>query len=170
MTDADAKADLVGRNDIRLTKNGCGAVYEMQLDGGFMGTGIKAVVTGKPMEYAAGTPEAGNTCDVNGIASPDNLTFIPGQNTLIIAEDSDDGHQNDVVWADDLATGALTRILSTPYGAEATSVDWYPDVMGHGYLVAVVQHPYGETDQDKLVDSAQANGYVGYLGPFPAIH
>lgn len=170
MTDGDEKADLVGRNDIRLEKNTCGAVYEMQLDAGFVGSDIKAVVLGKPMEYAADAPEAGNTCDVNSIASPDNLTFIPGHNTLIIGEDSDDGHQNDVVWAMDMQTKTLTRILSTPYGAEATSVDWYPNLNGHGYLVAVVQHPFGETDNDKLQDPAEANAYVGYVGPFPAMN
>lgn len=167
MTDADAKADLAGRNDIRLAKNGCGAVYAMQLDAAFVGSDIMAAVVGKPMEYAAGTPEAGNTCDVTGIASPDNISFLTGMNTLVIGEDSEDGHQNDVVWAADLATGALTRILTTPYGAEATSVDWYPNVGGHGYLMAVVQHPYGETDQDKLQSPDQAAGYVGYIGPFP---
>jgi uncharacterized protein len=168
MADADEKTDLIGRNDIRLDKNDCGAVYEMQLDAGFVGTDIKAVVVGKPADYAADAPEAGNTCDVNGIASPDNLTFITGQNTLVIGEDTE-GHQNDAVWAMDMATGALTRILSTPYGSEATSVDWYPDMMGHGYLMAVVQHPFGETDQDKLKTPDEANAYVGYIGPFPAM-
>ncbi|MCX8508786.1 MAG: DUF839 domain-containing protein, partial [Rhodobacteraceae bacterium] len=127
MTDGDEKADLAGRNDIRLEKNDCGAVYEMQMDGAFVGTRMKAVLVGQPADYAADAPEAGNACDVNGIASPDNLTFIPGQNHLIIAEDSEEGHQNDVVWSMDMASGELTRILSTPYGAEATSVDWYPN-------------------------------------------
>ena len=170
MTDADPKADLLARNDIKLAKNPCGAVYEMQLDATFTGTDIKAVVAGKPTEYAAGTPEAGNTCDVNGIANPDNITFIPGWNTLMIGEDSDDGHRNDVVWAMDMATSTLTRVLSTPYGAEATSVDWYPNVNGHAYLMTVVQHPYGETDQDKLQTPSDAHGYMGYLGPFPAVN
>jgi uncharacterized protein len=32
-----------------------------------------------------------------------------------------------------------------------------------------VQHPYGESDSDKLVDPADARAYVGYLGPFPAV-
>jgi secreted PhoX family phosphatase len=167
MTEADEKLDLVGRDDIRVAKNDCGAVYEMQLDAAFVGTDIKAVVVGKPMEYAADAPEAGNTCDVNGISSPDNLTFITGQNTLIIGEDTE-GHQNDVVWAVDMATMAMTRILSTPYGSEATSVDWYPNIMGHGYLMAVVQHPFGETDEDKLKTPDEANAYMGYIGPFPA--
>ncbi len=169
MTDADEKADLKGRNDIRLAKNPCGAVYELPLDATYAATSMTAVVTGKPMEYPADSPFARNTCDVDGIASPDNITFIPGYGTLVIGEDTEEGHQNDVVWAMNLGTKALTRILSTPYGAEATSVDWYPDVNGHAYLVTVVQHPYGETDQDKLSDPADARAYVGYIGPFPAV-
>lgn len=167
MTDADKKLDLVGRNHIHVAKNACGAVYELQLDAGFVASDIKGLVTGMPKEYAADAPEAGNDCDVNGIASPDNLTFITGSNTLIIAEDTDH-HQNDAIWARDMATGTLTRILTTPYGSEATSVDWYPNVMGHAYLMAVVQHPFGESDQDKLKTRDEANAYVGYIGPFPA--
>ena len=111
---------------------------------------------------------AGNTCDIDGIASPDNLTFLTGLNTLIIAEDTD-AHQNDVIWARDLATGTLTRILSTPYGSEAPSVDWYPDIGGHGCLMTVVQHPYGETDEDKLKSLGEDNAWVGYIRPFPVM-
>ncbi|MBC7735734.1 MAG: DUF839 domain-containing protein [Candidatus Saccharibacteria bacterium] len=166
MKDADEKADLAGRNDIRLEKNPCGAVYELQLGADFAATDIKALLTGIPKDYAADASEAGNTCDIDGIASPDNLTFLTGYNTLVIAEDTE-GHQNDVIWARDMATGALTRILSTPYGSEATSVDWYPNVNGNAYLMAVVQHPFGETDQDKLKTLDEANAYVGYIGPFP---
>ena len=169
MTDGDEKADLVGRNDIRLPKNDCGAVYEMQLGGDFVGTEIKGIVTGMPKEYAKGSAEEANTCDVDGIASPDNLTFLTGQNILIIAEDTD-AHQNDMVWARDMATGAMTRIMSTPYGSEATSVDWYPNVGGHGYLMAVVQHPFGESDEDKLQSPDEKNAWVGYIGPFPALN
>ncbi len=168
MLDSDEKADVPDHNDIRVEKNDCGAVYEMQLDAAYVGTEIKGIVVGKPKEYAADAPEAGNTCDIDGIASPDNLTFIPQMNTLIIGEDTE-GHQNDVVWALDMASGSLTRILSTPYGSEATSVDWYPDVNGHAYLMAVVQHPFGETDQNMLKTADEANAYVGYIGPFPAV-
>jgi hypothetical protein len=32
-----------------------------------------------------------------------------------------------------------------------------------------VQHPYGESDQDKLIPgSGDERGYTGYIGPFPA--
>jgi uncharacterized protein len=42
-------------------------------------------------------------------------------------------------------------------------------VNGHAYLMAVVQHPFGETDTDKLLTPDEANAYVGYIGPFPAM-
>ena len=43
------------------------------------------------------------------------------------------------MWAYDLNSGALTRIASTPYGAEATSPYYYPDVNGFSYVLAVAQ-------------------------------
>jgi uncharacterized protein len=167
MLDGDAIADLGGRNDVRLAANPCGAVYELALDEGYVATKMTAIVTGKPLEYAAKSPHAGNSCDVDAIANPDNVTYIPGQDTLIIAEDTF-RHQNDAIWAMNTGSSVLTRIATTPYGAEATSVDWYPNTGGYGYLMAVVQHPFGQTDRDKLIDPAEANAYIGYIGPFPA--
>jgi uncharacterized protein len=169
MTDADEKADKGGRNDIRLPKNACGTVYDIALDSAYVGTTMTALISGKPMEYAADSPYAGQECDIDGIANPDNITYIPGYDTLIIGEDTGKGHQNDAVWALNLGKGEMTRIATTPYGSEATSVDWYPNMNGHGYLTMVVQHPYGESDEDKLTDREQARGYVGYIGPFPAL-
>jgi secreted PhoX family phosphatase len=164
----DNKYDKGGRNDIKLTKNSCGAVYEMPFDANYVVTSANAFVAGKPNEYKDG-PYAGQTCDIDGIANPDNLSFIPGYNTLLIGEDTGSGHQNDATWAVDATTKEMTRITTTPYGSENTSVDWYSDINGFGYLVTVVQHPYGETDEDKLLDPADARPYVGYIGPFPAV-
>ena len=113
-----SKGDLGGSDDIRVTKNSCGAVYELTLSTSFQATSMKAVIEGTPTEYADGTPEAGNTCDLDGIANPDNLTYLPGYDTLIIGEDTGSGHQNDVIWAMDTESGDITRILSTPYGSE----------------------------------------------------
>lgn len=169
MTDADEKADKGGRNDIRLAKNTCGAVYALPLDENYVATGMKAAVIGVPTAYGADSPYAKQTCAIDGIANPDNITFIGGYQTLIIAEDTGEGHQNDAIWAFNTEKRTLMRIATTPYGAEATSVDWYPDVNGHAYLMAVVQHPYGESDEDKLTDKADARAYVGYIGPFPAV-
>lgn len=164
-----SKQDKGGRNDIRLAKNACGAVYQLDLAENFQATSAKAIIAGKPLTYPEGSDYAGNECDIDGIANPDNLTYIPGYNTLIIGEDTGEGHQNDAIWSMNLETAALTRVFSTPYGSETTSPYWYPDVNGHGYLMAVVQHPYGESDEDKLQDAADAQAYVGYIGPFPAL-
>ena len=163
------KTDLKGNDAVQLAENGCGAVYELALDQSYTATTMKTLVAGVPTDYAADAVEAGNTCDINGIANPDNITYIPGYNTLIIGEDTGSGHQNDAIWAMDLATGGLTRIFSTPYGSETTSPYFYPNINGHAYLVAVVQHPYGESDEDKLIEAGDARAYVGYVGPMPAM-
>ncbi len=162
-------------NDIRLTANNCGAVYALALDtdatigSDFVAKTEKALVAGKPTKYEDGSPYAGNTCDIDGIANPDNISFLTGTNTLIIGEDSGSGHQNDAIWAFDMASAKLTRIFSTPYGSETTSAYTYNNIGGHGYIMAVVQHPYGESDEDKLADPADARAYVGYIGPLPAL-
>lgn len=110
-----------------------------------------------------------NVCSIGGIANPDNLTFITGYDTLLIGEDTTDGHQNDVVWALNLTTREMTRIFSTPYGAETTGIYFYPNLGGHAYIKAQVQHPYGESDEDKAPDANAKQAYVGYIGPLPAM-
>ena len=166
---ATDKYDKGGRNDIKVGSNKCGAVYELDIDDNMVATAISGLVAGKETKYEDGSPYAGNKCDVDGIANPDNLTFIKGTRTLIIGEDTGSGHQNDAIWAYNMDSKELTRILTTPYGSETTSPYWYGDINGHGYLIAVIQHPYGESDQDKLSDAADARAYIGYVGPFPAI-
>jgi secreted PhoX family phosphatase len=157
-------------NDIHVAANRCGIVYEMPVNTSYEATSMAPLVAGVKSSYAAGTTYAGNTCDVNGIANPDNITYLPGYNLLIIGEDTGSGHQNDLIWAYDLTSRSLTRILSTPYGSEVTSPFWYSDVNGWGYLVTVVQHPYGESDSDKAEAGApERHAYTGYIGPFPKL-
>lgn len=163
----EGKYDKGGRNDIKLAKNACGAVYELPYDASYVVTGAASFLAGKPTDYKDG-PYAGQTCDIDGIANPDNLSFIPGFGTLLIGEDTGTGHQNDASWAVDVKTKAMTRITTTPYGAENTSLDWYPDINGYAYLMTVVQHPYGESDEKQLKNPEDARAYVGYIGPFPA--
>lgn len=153
-----------GNNDIRLAKNSCGTVYQLKLDGNYAATYMQGLVAGTPV---TGDPK--NTCDLNGIANPDNLTFMPGYGTLIIGEDTGSGHRNDAIWAYNLGTKQLTRIETTPYGSETTSPYFYPNINGFAYVMSVVQHPYGESDQDKLINPADARAYTGYIGPFPAM-
>jgi hypothetical protein len=165
MLDGDAKTDIGGANDVKLPKNSCGTVFGLTLDDNYVATKMYGIVSGKDA-----TGDAANTCALDGIANPDNVTFMPGYKILIIGEDSGTGHQNDALWAYNTESKALTRILTTPYGSETTSPYFYPDINGHAYLVAVVQHPYGESDQDKLTAGSGDNrAYTGYIGPFPAM-
>lgn len=153
-----------GNNDVRLQRNDCGAVYVMSLDDEFVVRHIEGLVAGRPHKG-----DKKNTCDLDSIANPDNLTYTPGYDTLIIGEDSSTGHRNDAIWAFSLRSKKLTRIQTTPYGAETTSAYFYPNLNGFAYLMSVVQHPYGESDEDKLKDQQDARAYTGYIGPFPAM-
>jgi len=167
--------DVGGPNDIRLPYNTCGCVYGLDvgtdaaIGSDYVVRNMKGLVSGTMKTYTSDSPYANNTCDVDGIANPDNLTFINGKDILIIGEDTGSGHQNDAVWAYDLKTGELTRIETTPYGSETTSPYYYANINGWAYLMSVIQHPYGESDQDKLADASDAAAYVGYVGPIPAM-
>ena len=165
-----AEFDSGGSNDIRVAKNSCGAVYSLDLDENYVATTMQAMVAGKPEKYGADSPFAGNTCAMDGLANPDNVSYLPGHDTLFIGEDTETGHQNDAVWAYNVVSGDLTRIETTPYGAETTSVYVYPDIEGSAYLMSIVQHPYGESDEDKLKSPEQSAAYLGYIGPMPALN
>lgn len=160
---------------IQLPKNKCGVVYGLDLvsnlsiGSDYVAKNMYGVVVGKPHKYAKDGDYAKNKCDINGIANPDNVTFIDGRDTLIIGEDTGSGHQNDYIWSFNTQTQGLTRILTTPYGAETTSPYFYPNINGFSYLTAVVQHPYGESDEDKAQSASDKMGYTGYVGPMPAM-
>jgi len=167
---AYTKYDIGGPNHIRLDQgNVCGAVYGLKLDGTYTATNLFPIVAGTPMTVDYGAPiespdfDGINKCDVNGIANPDNITYMPGYSTLIIGEDTGSGHQNDMVWAYKTDTGSLVRIQTTPYGSETTSPYFYPDINGFAYLMSVIQHPYGESDSDKLDNPGEAFGYTGHF-------
>jgi secreted PhoX family phosphatase len=186
---ANTTYDIGTGNDVKALFNSCGGVYAYTtgsdatigsdyvlktLDGsaGIAGhmTTLADAAKANPSTidaYAAGSPYEGSTCDINGLANPDNVSFVKGRKTLLIGEDTGDGHRNDMVWAYNIETRELTRVLTTPYGSETTSVYNYPDVNGFGYIMAVVQHPYGESDQDKALADADKRSYFGYIGTLP---
>lgn len=167
--------DKGGPNDVRLPYNTCGTVFSLDvaadaaIGSDYVAQNMVGLVSGIMTDYPAGSDYENNACDVDGIANPDNLTIIPGYNTLIIGEDTGSGHQNDAIWAYNLLNGELTRIQTTPYGSETTSPYFYPNIGGWGYLMSVIQHPYGESDSDKMVDDSDARAYVGFIGPMPAM-
>jgi secreted PhoX family phosphatase len=157
-------SDVGGPNRIRVAKNNCGGVYALDVDGNYVATNMYGLIAGTPV-----SGDSKNTCDLNGLANPDNITYLPGYDTLIIGEDTGSGHQNDAIWSYNLDSRKLTRIETTPYGSETTSPYFYPNLNGHAYIMSVVQHPYGESDSDKLENPGQARAYTGYIGPFPAM-
>jgi secreted PhoX family phosphatase len=172
------KAMSDGDGDISVPYNYCGTVYALDLDENYVANRMYGLVSGIPRLYSRGAPEdnpypadgpyAANQCDLNGISEPDNITFMPGYNTLIIGEDTGK-HQNDMIWSYNLSSEELTRIQTTPYGSETTSPYFYPNINGFAYLTSVIQHPFGESDQGMLEDDQEARGYTGYVGPLPAM-
>lgn len=159
--------DKGGRNDIRLEYNNCGAVYALDIEknsiSDYAVKNMYAIVAGMPKSYDENSSYANNSCDINGISSPDNLSYIQNANTLLIGEDTS-GHQNDLVWAFNTKTGKLQdRIASTPYGSETTSVYWQPNINRFSYINFVTQHPFGESDKNKTENPDDVQSYVGYI-------
>lgn len=179
--------DEGGSDHIQLAENICGAIYQVRLSANqkdASGNPILSEVVGVAMEpVLVGTPLASsdkdfsaNECSLAGIAEPDNITYLQDADLLIIGEDSTHGHQNDLIWAYDLRAKRLTPILSSPTGAENTSVYWHRLRDGKHYMTAVVQHPFGEPIKEggrigrnpqSLAPAPEAlRAYVGVFGPF----
>lgn len=177
--EASSKYDVPSANHVRVAYNPCGAVYALDVTASKRDSDGNAItseyvvgnmypeVAGSLTDYT-GTPYEGNSCNVEGIAEPDNLSYLPKYKVLVIGEDTG-RHQNDAVWAYDVETKTLQRIATTPYGSETTSPFWHPNINGFGYVTLVTQHPFGESDEDKITSPQDRESYVGYIGPFPAL-
>ena len=133
-----------------------GCVRTPEIDSKYVVGNMYSILEGTPVTYDTTSIYAGNTCDVNGISNPDNVAFLDGSDILTIGEDTG-AHKNNVVWSYNTKSGELTRIFTTPLGAETTSPFWYNDLKnGFGYLSVVTQHP----------DAGDKESAVGYVGPF----
>ena len=84
--------------------------------------------------------EMGNTADAGRIANPDNLKFSEQMRTLFIGEDSGN-HVNNFLWAYNVDTGKLARVMSCPVGAESTGLSVEDDINGFAYVTSNFQHP-----------------------------
>lgn len=145
--------DQGGNNHINLAKNDCGAVYELSLNKHYQATEMRSLLEGEMISKDL----YGNRCHPDKISNPDNITMLAGTDILTIGEDSSH-HPNNVVWAYDLQNRTLTRLLSAPLGAEMTSLFWYTDINGWGYLTTVTQHPNENTTN-------RGESTIGVLGP-----
>lgn len=170
-------------NHIRVPKLLAGAVYQMDLgswkldsdghriDSRYVGTHMKALVLGQDIAKDA----AGNTAAVDRIANPDNLKYSEKMRTLFIGEDSSTLHVNNFLWAYNVDSGKLSRILSLPAGAESTGLQAIDSLGGYSYIMSNYQHagdfssnidPALKGQLEPLIDRSKAA--VGYLGGLPA--
>ncbi|MDO8249923.1 MAG: DUF839 domain-containing protein [Rhodoferax sp.] len=82
----------------------------------------------------------GNKANPDKVANPDNLKFSEKMRTLFIGEDSGT-HVNNFVWAYNVDTQQLSRLMSMPAGAEATGLGVVDDLNGWTYITTNFQHP-----------------------------
>ncbi|GAA5016625.1 DUF839 domain-containing protein [Acinetobacter puyangensis] len=134
----------------------------------------ETLLVGTDIKVAQDPNGVGNTADPDNIASPDNLKFSETLRTLFIGEDSGN-HVNNFLWAYNLDTKELTRLLSTPAGAESTGLHAVDSVNGWTYIMSNFQHPgeftSGTTDAVKtalapLIKENFDDGnsaFVGYI-------
>lgn len=170
---------------IKLVKNNAGATYTLDASSGVKDTEgnainsdyvatkmyVESALLGKPITADA----LGNTADPAKIANTDNVFFSEGMRTLFVGEDSGT-HVNNFVWAYNVDSKKLTRILSAVAGAENTGLQVVDNMNGHAYIMSNSQH-HGDfisthnADSKKtlepMIDKFDAN--VGYIGGLPAL-
>jgi uncharacterized protein len=140
-----------GTTDIHVEGPVAGAVYEHVLKGGQIdseGHYIHSEWVSTYMRVPEGLvgedlaiPDAlGNKANPDRIANPDNLKYSEEMRTLFIGEDSGN-HVNNFLWAYNVDTKKLSRLLSCPVGAESTGLHAVDDVNGFSYIMSNFQHP-----------------------------
>ena len=135
----------------KVEANSAGAVYQLHLQAGQVDTDGGAIdsewvpvdmaavteLIGKPLA----TPDAlGNTHNADFVSNPDNLKFSEKLRTLFVGEDSG-GHVNNFMWAYNVDTKALSRLLSCPVAAESTGLQAVDEINGWTYIMSNFQHP-----------------------------
>ena len=174
-----------GSTDIKVTGPKAGAVYALNLTTGQKDTAGGAMASDwVPVDMAAipalvgedlaAADALGNLANADKVASPDNIKFSEKMRTLFIGEDSG-LHVNNFLWAYNVDTKQLARILSTPSGAESTGLQSVDEINGWTYIMSNFQHP-GDWETplhdkvkatlDPLVRGNYRNRYgasVGYL-------
>jgi hypothetical protein len=95
----------------------------------------KALLTGEDIAADG----LGNTANPERIGNPDNLKFSEKMRTLFIGEDSSQ-HVTNFLWAYNVDTKTLSRIMSMPSGAESTGLHAVDELNGWTYIMSNFQH------------------------------
>lgn len=147
LADAAAPAD-----DIQLDRNDGGAIYELPLADGVKdsaGAAINSAYVATSMSsipellggWNGGAKDAeGNQCSQDKVCGADNIKFMQASRTLLIGEDTS-RRNNNYVWAFNIDTRKLSRILSVPMNAEATGLNVLENMNGFAYITSNFQHP-----------------------------
>jgi secreted PhoX family phosphatase len=185
----NCQTSMVAGNALNVPGNGisipkalnAGAVMMLNLKGGqkdtagnainseWMPVDTKALLVGEDITADA----LGNTANPNKVGNPDNLKFSEKMRTLFIGEDSSQ-HVNNFLWAYNVDTKQLSRLLSVPAGGESTGLHAVDDINGWTYIMSNFQHPgdWGgihagvKTTLDPLVRANYKDKFgaaVGYL-------
>jgi hypothetical protein len=153
-----------GSGGISVDGPNAGAIYALNMKGGQADDAGAAIDSEwVPVDMAAvpelvgedlKEPDAlGNLANPDKLGNPDNIKFSEKLRTLFIGEDSGT-HVNNFLWAFNVDTKQLSRILSTPSGAESTGLHAVDDVNGFTYVMSNFQHA-GDWELEK-----DANGNV----------
>jgi hypothetical protein len=171
---------LDGSGGIRVQGPKAGAVYALTLGGDQTDLAGRAIDSQwVPLDMAPpaalvgqdlAQPDAlGNLAHADRIANPDNIKFSEKLRTLFIGEDSG-MHVNNFLWAYNVDTRQLSRILSCPAGAESTGLHAVDEINGWTYIMSNFQHA-GDWEKglhDKVRDQLDALVRANYKDRFGA--
>ena len=143
----DGKGWTAGTNIALPKKLSAGGVMAHNLTGGQKDTGgaainsewvptqTRALLLGEDISADA----LGNTSNPDKVGNPDNLKFSEKMRTLFIGEDSS-SHVNNFLWAYNVDTKKLSRIMSIPAGGESTGLHAVDEINGWTYIMSNFQH------------------------------
>ncbi|MBI1283393.1 MAG: DUF839 domain-containing protein [Thiobacillus sp.] len=162
--------------DIQVKTNKGGAIYELALKGKVRdsdGDRIKSDYVATRMEsipellgsYSGTADASGNKCVQDRVCGGDNLKYSEAMRTLFVGEDTS-YRNNNYVWAFNVDSRKLSRILSVPMGAEATGLQVVDNYNGFAYIMGNFQHPgeFGNSDPDWTDVESQLKSNWG-VGP-----
>ena len=104
---------------------------------------------------------------------PASFTSIDARFKQECPAEGTSNHEIDILWAMNVTTGKLTRIQSTPYGAEVTGAAGMPTWEASA-ISSVMMEPFG--DKDDILESERPTvtedmqrSHVGVIGLFPKL-
>ncbi|HRY18698.1 MAG TPA: DUF839 domain-containing protein [Candidatus Competibacteraceae bacterium] len=183
-----------GKGDIKVARNDGGIILEMStakeqrdMDGNiipsdFAGTTLVSIPElaggwfGKDSDGNTIKDKEGNQCEQDKLCGPDNVRYVDSIRTLFLGEDTS-RRNNNYVWAFNIDTRKLSRILSVPMAAEATGLTIAPNYNGFAYILSNFQHPgegnissYTGADKDAVLNAINTKwdnkkkAAIGYIG------